>query len=58
MSAESLLRRDGERVDSLGNTFLECDVCQAHLPWLVFLWGRLVCRTCYQNAIRHGGFPR
>ena len=59
MCAEPILERhDGDRVNSLGDTFLECDICHAHLPWLVFLWGKLVCRTDYQEAVRRGGFPR
>ena len=49
-------RHDGDRVNAPGNTYLACDICAMRLPWLVFLWGKLVCRTCYQDAIRYGRF--
>lgn len=47
-------RRDGDRVDSPGNTYLICDACGTRLPWLIFLGGKLVCRLCFQDSLRKG----
>lgn len=53
VAAPSQARKDGDRIEAPGDTWLPCHACGSKLRFLIFYRRRALCRACLAFEVMH-----